>query len=217
MKALLVANEFLDREMEVQALRGQGRNDVALWDRLNVAFEYLQAHIAGKATNKYTLSEIDLVLVSNFKGGNASITEPKATLDNKLSVYSRQLAVIGRFLGDKSLNSLTVDELAQLKSLASDFLMLTVNDETAVRGFRSSYASALLAGYFPNVLPVLDRRVLQTAQIKYDEDSQGQAKRIYLHYPELIGKCYEALRASPGTTLRELDKKLFGSDRPSVN
>jgi hypothetical protein len=63
---------------------------------------------------------------------------------------------------------------------------------------------------------VLDRRVLRTAQIKYDEDSQGQAKRIYLHYPELIGKCYDALCASPGMTLRELDKKLFGNDRRSL-
>jgi hypothetical protein len=183
---------------------------------LDVAFEYLQRHIANKTPNRYALSEIDLVLVSNFKGGNASITEPKVTLDAKLSNYSHQLAAIGDVLEGRPLQSLAADTLAELKSLARDFLALTVDDSTAVRGFKSSYASALLAGYFPDALPILDRRVLRTAQIEYKEDSQGQAKRIYTHYPELIGKCYELLRASPGMTLRELDKRLFGDDRRSV-
>ena len=65
----------------------------------------------------------------------------------------------------------------QLSAEASAFLRLTEQDETTISGFRAWYASALLAAYFPQALPVIDRQVLRGAGIDHDVAAGGQCWR----------------------------------------
>jgi hypothetical protein len=184
------------------------RNPETTWDMLNVAMSYFQKHIKEKE-NKFVLSIVDLLHVSNFKGGNASITEPEEDLAKKLVIYSKKLEEIENLVGNKKLVDLSPGELINLKDIGESFLQLTRQDESRIRGFGPSYASALMFAYFPEVLPVLDRRVLNGAGIDVIYDSQKQVKNIISYYARLIEAFSEALLSNRALSLRELDKLWF--------
>jgi hypothetical protein len=175
---------------------------------LNVAMTHFQAHIAGKA-DPCSLSLVDLLHVSNFKGGNASITEPEPGLARKLRGYERVLHAIAAAFGGQALRELNAQERATLVTLAGGFLALTQTEATKIRGLGPSYASALLAAHFPELLPVLDRRVLNGAGIAVRVDSQGQVRDLPSHYPALIEAFHESLVANRDLTVRELDRIWF--------
>lgn len=185
------------------------RNPETTWDMLNVAMSYFQNHIKEKKENKFSLSIVDLLHVSNFKGGNASITEPEEDLAKKLVIYSKKLEEIGKLVSNKSLVDLSHDELKKLKNLGESFLQLTRQDESRIRGFGPSYASALMFAYFPEVLPVLDRRVLNGAEINVVYDSQKQVKNIISYYAQLIDAFHRVLLSDRTLSLRALDKRWF--------
>lgn len=89
------------------------RKPETTWELLNVAMSHFQEHIRTKKLI-WELSLVDLLHVSNFKGGNASITEPMATLPAKLKHYESALRDIETNFKKKALNNLTEDELTQL-------------------------------------------------------------------------------------------------------
>jgi len=182
------------------------------WKNLNQAFRYLQKFIANKQTsNKFDLSEIDLALVSNFKGGNASIAEPLETLFEKLKVYSDHLRQLNGFIDGKSLRELNLDARIELGRKAREFVSLTNKEnDTHIFGFGASYASALLAAYFPETVPVLDRLVLSETGIKH---SPKQVAEIDQYYPSLIEAFYSTLIKHPHLTMRDLDKKWFDDNQ----
>ena len=64
---------------------------------LDHAMTHYQAYISSK-NQRLSLSIIDLLYVSNFKGGNASITEPEAMLGEKLQSYEKVLYDIAKNL-----------------------------------------------------------------------------------------------------------------------
>ncbi|MBB4427105.1 hypothetical protein GGD66_005681 [Bradyrhizobium sp. CIR48] len=178
------------------------------WHNLNNAFQYLLRFIEAKLpADRYNLSEIDLALVSNFKGGNASIVEPIELLSDKLAIYGRSLDILARMIGGRAL--VTFSTCDELRAEAGAFLALTLTPETAISGFRASYASALLAAYFPETLPVLDRQVLRGAGIAHKLNSQGQVIQIEQHYGKLIERFHSVLKSKPGLSLRELDREWF--------
>jgi len=187
------------------------RKPETTWEMLNEAMSHFQEHIRNK---KFTckLSLVDLLHVSNFKGGNASITEPIATLPAKLEHYEIALKDIETTFKEKSLSSLTEEELTQLTGRCADFLALTTKPKSKIRGFGPSYASALMAAHFIDLIPVLDRRALNGAGISVKTDSNRQVKNIANHYAELIRAFRSALRLSPEMTLRELDKQWFSKN-----
>lgn len=80
---------------------------------------------------------------------------------------------------------------------------------TAIKGFGPANASALLASYFPEALPVIDRLVLLGAGIEHHRNKQKQVINIERHYGSLIRECYKALKRRSQTSLRELDKSWF--------
>ncbi|TBN37942.1 hypothetical protein [Pseudomonas sp. BGI-2] len=178
------------------------------WEMLNEAMSHFQEHIRNKKLI-WELSLTDLLHVSNFKGGNASITEPMATLPPKLKQYEIVLRDIETTFKKKGLNDLTEEELTQLTGRCTDFLALTTKPKSKIRGLGPSYASALLAAHFINLIPVLDRRVLNGAAISVTTQANGQVKDIAKHYAELIKAFRAALRLTPEMSLRELDKKWF--------
>jgi hypothetical protein len=126
------------------------------WKRLNIAMAHFQSYILNK-TSKYDLTIIDLLFVSNFKGGNASITEPAATISDKLREYSMHLERMNRSIAGRTLVQFEDANFEEVKTLACDVLKLTAKRSNfQISGFGPSYASALLSGYFPDVVrPVL--------------------------------------------------------------
>ena len=178
------------------------------WDRLNFAFEYLVQFISTKPIEaRYEIAPAELALVSNFKGGNNSVVEPLQNLVVKLPRYSRQLFELGKLVADRDFEMFQTVE--QLSAEAIAFLSLTEQDETAISGFRASYASALLAAYFPRTLPVIDRQVLRGASIDHDVDAGSEVLKIAKHYPTLLKRFLAELEIRPDLSVRTLDREWF--------
>ncbi|WP_342726090.1 hypothetical protein AAFG07_03835 [Bradyrhizobium sp. B097] len=178
------------------------------WDKLNFAFEYLVRFIELKPPDaRYKIEPVELALVSNFKGGNNSVVEPLRSLGEKLPHYTRQLSELAMLIGGRDLGEFqTIDALC---TEASEFLGLTACAYTKIAGFGPSYASALLAAYFPTTLPIVDRQVLRGADIEHDIDGNGQVVGIASYYPRLLRRFREELEAKPHVSVRELDREWF--------
>jgi hypothetical protein len=186
------------------------RNPATTWNMLNEAFLHYQDYINRKPfSGRYKLTFLDLLYVSNFKGGNASIIEPQRTLPGKLQAYEHQLSIIYKKYHSKQLQNLTLSEVDELTSLCLQFVKLTLVQKTKIAGFGRSYASALLAAHLPETIPILDRRVLNGAKIPHQVNNSKQVINIETYYPALISKMWATLRNPPSKKLRELDKEWF--------
>lgn len=184
------------------------------WERQDVAFRNYQLLIARKK-RKHELSLLDLLHVSNFKGGNASITATDEEIKKRLKSYSDVLEKLLEVFGATSLAELNERETKTLVADCGRFLRLTRIRSTYIRGLGPSYASALLAAHFPTLVPVLDRRIINGLGLTADRDSQGQVRRIEKHYPEVIRAFRRRLRAGEANDVRELDRVLFAVPLPS--
>lgn len=147
--------------------------------------------------------------VRNFKGGNASINEDEGSVNEKLKEYSKHLTAVNQEFREKYLKDLTNEELESLKNKALSFIKLTLSNSTSIDGFRCSYTSALLHFHFPNLTPILDRRVLNGVGIKVEKNNQGQVINIERYYPELITRFYKHLIDNLNKSLRDFDKENF--------
>ena len=187
------------------------RKPETTWNMLNEAMLHFQEHIRRKK-DRCSLSLVDLLHVSNFKGGNSSITEPTTSLSGKLKYFKSALRKIEIAYQGKTLATLTDEQSKQLVTDCTDFLTLTKTTQSEIRGFGPSYASALLAAHFIDLIPVLDRRALNGAGISAEKDKQGQVKNIARYYGSLIKAFRQELKLRPAMTLRELDKQWFSMD-----
>ena len=187
------------------------RKPETTWEMLNVAMSYYQEHIQSK-TDRCSLSITDLLHVSNFKGGNSSITEPLVTLTQKITYYEAVLRKVEQRFSGKSLSTLTTSELSTLVSLCDELLALTTKNSSKIRGVGPSYASAILAAHHLNLIPVLDRRALNGAGIAVKKDRQNQVKEIASHYGELIRAFHTELTSRPELSVRQLDKEWFSAN-----
>lgn len=190
--------ETIDKKAETQ------------WDKSSLSYQNYQDYI-DKKESRYDLSLIDLLYISNFKGGNATINEPEQKINSKLLSYSEGLSEINNDFNQKALSDLTSSQLEKLVSKILAICNLTHKDkETRIDGFSVSYLSALLSAYFPTLIPILDRRVLINLQLVSDTDidTQGQIKNIQTFYKPLIEKIAEISRAT-GQTVRKIDRQLF--------
>lgn len=184
------------------------------WEQLNEAWLHFQNYLASKQ-DRYKLSFVDLIYVSNFKGGNSSITESLQTITPKLEVYESSIRLISKHFRGKKLATLSKKDTYRLKKHCHAFLELTDREQTKIRGFGPSFASALLASYFPQLVPILDRRVLSGARISAQVNSQKQVKNIARHYPALISRMQRILKRRGILKrraifdLRQLDRTLF--------
>ena len=178
------------------------------WNNLNTAFGSYLAYIAKKRP-RLSLSYVDLLYVSNFKGGNASIVDPSTEVNKRLKRYSMELMRIKKAaFQDKRLGDLTNLQLAQFVDLANTFIHLPFKPNTRIRGFKASNASALLAAHFPHLAPVLDRNVLVGAAIDHRKNGQKQVMKIESYYGELIRRLHR-LQKHSRQSLREVDHDLF--------
>jgi hypothetical protein len=183
------------------------------WVKARIAYSYARNYIQTKS-DRCNITEIDLILASNFKGGNGSICEPIESVQKRLSKYSEQLRDIDKVFSNCKLPTLNLRDLEILKDKAQSFIQLTKETSTEIDGFGPSYASALLNIHFPELLPIIDRRVLNGARIKgVEPDSQKQVKNIEMHYKEYINYCYIRLQQS-SHSLETLDRELFSMELP---
>jgi hypothetical protein len=180
------------------------------WSKANISYNNYIVYI-GKKINKFELTLIDLLYISNFKGGNSTINEDELIIKNKLITYSKYFKEIDAEFGSRKLVELNDTETNRLIEKVKDLCSLTKkNTESKIDGFSVSYLSALLNCYFPNLLPILDRRILINLGIvtKIHRNKQGQIKDIEAFYEILIRRMKEeAIRKR--ITIREIDKDLF--------
>ena len=186
------------------------------WTKARTPYGYLRSHVLQKEkAERYRLTLIDLVLVSNFKGGSATIAEPPDCLERKLEAYADKLSQIGKEFGQKRLPQLrgcSEQDLTKLIELASGFCQLARSPDTKIDGFGPSFATALLNVNFPHLLPILDKRGLSGADIQnVQTDTQGQVIGIESHYPDLIRYFHERSKMD-SKTLEEIDKEIFGME-----
>lgn len=181
------------------------------WMKARTPYGYLRSHICQKSNeDRYVITLIDLLLVSNFKGGSATIAEPPLSLQTKLKAYQKQLSEIGAKFDGRGLNQLDEMDLDKLIRLAQDFCGLARKPDTKIDGFGPSFATALLNAYFPCLLPILDKRGLNGANVNsVKTNTQGQVVNIESHYPELI-RYFHRRAKTDSMTLEEIDKEIFG-------
>ena len=178
------------------------------WKKSDVSYQNY-VHYIKRKPKRFKLTLIDLLHIRNFKGGNASIHEKQNLANTKLKKYSEYLNIIHKVFSGKQLKNLSNKELELLKSKARSFICLTLESSTAIDGFKTSYASALLHFYFPNLVPILDRWVLNGVGIDAKKNTQNQVINIETYYPALIEKFYIHLKANPTKSLRDYDKENF--------
>ena len=85
-----------------------------------------------------------------------------------------------------------------------------MTNDNKIDGFSISYLSALLNVYFPDLLPILDRRVLINFDIvsNGDVNKQGQIIDIERFYDKLIFKMRDKAILE-NKSIRQIDKELF--------
>lgn len=182
------------------------------WINSNVSYKNYQKYIMSKGEKRFDLTMTDLLYVSNFKGGNASIHEEEEIVNDKLKAYSKKLIEIHKMFGERGLSNLIEVECKELIDLLTDACNLTKQKETKIYGIGASYLSALLNAYFPNLIPILDRRMLINLRLVSNDDlvkSTKQIKNIEVFYGKLVERCAELLREGKGKTLRDIDREYF--------
>ncbi len=181
------------------------------WRKSDKSYQNYQRYLEQK-TNRFDLSLIDLLYVSNFKGGNGTINEEVDSVNRKLKKYSEILQRIQKRFCNQNLKDLSEDDLQNLIELVEEGCALTdKKSEQQIDGFRASYLSALLNSYFPELIPIIDRRVLinmELIDLNKDLNSQQQVIQIEQFYPTLINRTY-LLAKETQKSLRTIDKEYF--------
>jgi hypothetical protein len=178
------------------------------WNKSDISYLNYSNFISTKS-DKFKLTLIDLLYVSNFKGGYATINEPEKTITEKLVAYGQIFKEINEKFNNRNLNNLDNIEITELILFSEKLIKLTnYKSENKIDGFSVSFLTTLLHFYFPNLYPILDRRVLNGLKLitKNDLDTQGQVKNLKDYYSKLILKFRQITKYK---TIRELDKELF--------
>ena len=168
-----------------------------------------------KKVDKLSLTFIDLLYISNFKGGNSTIKCGEENINITLKEYSNSLKKLNKIYSGKSLielNDIETEELIKTVELTIKDLIENHN----INGFKYSYMSALLHAYFPNLLPILDRRILINLELVTinDIDSTKQVKKIEQFYGSLVNKFREILIADNTKSIRNVDYENFILELP---
>lgn len=190
----------------------ENKKAITAWENADRAFALYQDYIKSK-TDRFALSVVDLMFVSNFKGGNASVSGETTEIQNNLKYYSTILREINQLFGQTPLCDLETNKVTMLIALCQkSFLVL---ERYHIKGFSYSYWSAMLCAHFPNLLPILDRWVVTNLAICHEKDSQAQIKEMRQYYSEVIWR-FHRLTKERNLTVRELDRYLF-SQRPRTD
>ena len=204
--SLLCVYDFKSESLKIV----NDKSAVSRWDKSNISYKNYKEYLSNKP-ERFVLSLIDLLFISNFKGGNASIHEDVFVVNEKLISYSEKLKNIDNRFGDRKLNEMTGKENDELIDLVMEICALTNNKaSTKIDGFGPSYLSALLNAYFPDLIPILDRRVLINLKlVRKTNVRSGQILKIEDFYAPLIKKFAELSKQNKNRSFRDIDRKYF--------
>ena len=177
------------------------------WTKSDKSYQNYMRFIHAK--QNYQITFIDLLYVSNFKGGSATINEEEEIVNNKLKNYSVLFSEIKDRFSSSILCEMTPSDTVILIDLANKAIGLTdVSSSSKIDGFGVSYLTTLLHFYFPNLLPILDRRVLHGLNLLKESDisSDKQIKDIKRFYPDVI-KAFQINTFDKA--IRKFDEELF--------
>lgn len=87
------------------------------WINSDISYKNYQNYIKGKKKDRFNLTLIDLLYISNFKGGNASIHEEEEVVNEKLISYADMLKKIDEKLGNNELRDLSEGREGECKEL----------------------------------------------------------------------------------------------------
>ena len=184
------------------------------WNDSNVLLLDYKKYIESKK-EKFNLTFIDLLYVSNFKGGNSTIKGNEKAINIVLKKYSVHFKKIDEIYGEKTLIDLNDFEKVELIKTI-ELTMKDLIESHNINGFKYSYMSALLHAYFPNLLPILDRRILINLGLVTinDIDSTKQVKKIEQFYGSLVNKFIDILIADKTKSIRNVDYENFILELP---
>ncbi len=94
------------------------------WDKSDISYTNYINFIFSKS-DKFKLTLIDLLYVSNFKGGYATINEPEETIKEKLVVYGQLFKEINEKFDNRNLNNLDNNEISELITFSEKLIKLT--------------------------------------------------------------------------------------------
>ena len=186
------------------------KKDEKRWLRLNQCLLNYQCYLERKSDNSITY--IDLLYVSNFKGGNASLTDPIDEVNSKLVPITIIIERIKAEFGQKSIEILTDQEVEVIHSILEELDKLLMEPSSQISGFKISYLSALLHANFPRLFPILDRRILINSGIvnKSNLSKNKQVKYINKYYI-LLFNWFRSEVKNTNKTIREIDRILFST------
>lgn len=150
------------------------------WNKSNISYNNYLNFISTKS-DKFNLTLIDLLYVSNFKGGYATVNEPEEVITEKLVAYGKLFKEINSKFYDRKLCNLDENQTIELINFSEKLIKLTdYKSKNKIDGFSVSFLTTLLHFYFPNLYPILDRRVLNGLKLLTEKDlnSQGQVKNL---------------------------------------
>lgn len=203
----MIPNNITKEDLE-NAINEIDKRALRQWDKSDISYANYINFIA-KKKDKFQLTLLDLLYVSNFKGGYATINEPEAIINIKLKDYGQLFKIINSKFCDKTLRELNNDEVTVLINFSESLIKLTDHkSNNKIDGFSVSFLTTLLHFYFPNLFPILDRRVLNGLGLisEKDLDKQGQVKILKDFYSKLI---LEFKQRTSDKTIRKLDRELF--------
>ena len=179
------------------------------WTKSAISLNNYQKYLNRKP-DKFQLTIVDLLYISNFKGGNATINVEEELLNVKLKSYSCILIQIDNTFKKQTLAQISNSDFEKLIDYIKNILRLCQTEETTIDGFKSSFLSALLHSYFPNLIPILDRRLLKNLNLIQSTDlhKSKQVKKIETFYPNLISKIRDLCKSS-NQTIRQIGKEYF--------
>jgi len=203
------AKRYVQTNIAIVLTMNKPNRASTLWNKASKSLGNYQKYIEGKQT-EFELTLVDLLYISNFKGGNASIHEDQEKIDHKLKEYSKVLKLIHEGFYSRSLVQLSDLEMKRLIELAKMFLNLKDNLDTAIDGFKASFLSTILHSHFPDLFPILDRRLLVNMDLvhKIDLSKSKQVRNIGEFYPKLIEKVRDICKAS-NKSIRKVDEEYF--------
>ena len=187
------------------------RTAKSMWLDSRPVYDDYISYIESKK-ERFHLTIIDLFYIKNFKGGSAVFSEGDKKVNARLLNYSELLKKIHteKWRTGK-LSDLENDELSELIKYGVEVLNLAKAEDSKIKGLGPSFSSTLLHFYFPQLFPILDRRVIingfnitKKEQPPFKVLKSNQIKDIENHYPSLIKLFHEKKQ-----NVVDIDKELF--------
>ena len=187
---------------------GKQSKPETLWAYADMTFKNYQRFVGDR--NRFAVEYMDLLFVSNYKGGNGFIIGSADEVNIKLKAHHKLLKSINDTFPNACLRDLNDDDISQLSEIMN--VAFDTCENESIGGFGVSYCSTLYHFVLPDLIPIVDRRVLIGLEIVKNPDQihkyDNQVDNIRQYYKPLLKELNRQLKYT-SKTLREIDKQYF--------